>query len=97
MIQRLTVCCGAGWPAGASKTPFISAKRVAFQILVTKLRFASTCFGPSFGSRPIAAMLVSVKRRGSAPNWSMRSRGSMTLPLDFDIFAPFSSRTRPWT
>ena len=24
------------------------------------------------------------------------SRGSMTLPLDFDIFAPFSSRTRAW-
>ncbi len=36
-----------------------------------------------------------VKRKGSAPSSSMMFSGSMTLPLDFDIFWPFSSRTRP--
>ena len=36
-----------------------------------------------------------VKRKGSAPSSSMIPRGSMTFPLDFDIFWPFSSRTRP--
>jgi hypothetical protein len=37
-----------------------------------------------------------VKRRASAPYWSMSPSGSKTLPLDLLIFWPFSSRTRPW-
>ena len=37
-----------------------------------------------------------VKRTGSAPTSSIRSSGSMTLPSVFDIFTPFSSRTRAW-
>ena len=37
-------------------------------------------------SRPCAAMAASVKRSASAPYSSISARGSMTLPLDFDIF-----------
>ena len=48
-------------------------------------------------SRPIAAIEVSVKRTASAPYWSISSSGSMTLPSDFDIFLPCSSRTSAWT
>ena len=39
-------------------------------------------------SRPCAAMAASVKRSASAPYSSISSSGSMTLPLDFDIFCP---------
>jgi hypothetical protein len=53
--------------------------------------------GSSFTSRPCAAITVSVKRNASAPNSSIRSSGSMTLPFDFDILAPFLSRTKAWT
>ena len=55
-----------------------------------------------YGADPLrftlAAMAIAarVKRSGSAPYWSMISRGSMTLPFDLDIFCPFSSRTRAW-
>ena len=44
-----------------------------------------------------AAMIASVKRKASAPYSSIRSSGSMTLPLDLDIFCPSLSRTRAWT
>ncbi len=44
----------------------------------------------------MAAMAVRVKRTASAPNLSMSSMGSRMLPSDFDIFLPFSSRTRAW-
>ena len=40
------------------------------------------------------AIADSVMRKASAPNSSTSSSGSMTLPFDFDIFWPFSSRTR---
>ena len=35
-----------------------------------------------------------VNLNGSAPNFSINSRGSMTLPFDFDIFCPNLSLTR---
>ena len=35
------------------------------------------------------------QRRASAPKSSKISHGSMTLPLDFDIFWPFSSTMWP--
>jgi hypothetical protein len=47
-------------------------------------------------SRPCAAIAASVKRSASAPYSSISSSGSMTLPFDFDILAPRSSRTRAW-
>ena len=39
-------------------------------------------------SRPGAANDDRVKRTASAPNLSTRSIGSITLPLDLDIFCP---------
>src|ERR1051325_8540312 len=45
-------------------------------------------------SRPEVKM-ARVKRTASAPNSSMTSSGSITLPFVFDIFCPCSSRTRP--
>jgi len=36
-----------------------------------------------------------VKRVASAPNRSIQSSGSTTLPNDFDIFLPYWSRTMP--
>ena len=50
----------------------------------------------TLASRTVArcdAIAASVKRSASAPYLSIRCRGSMTLPFDFDIFAPLSSRT----
>ena len=49
-----------------------------------------------FTSRPAVASAAIVKRSASAPNSSISSKGSITFPLDFDIFCPFSSRTRAW-
>ena len=40
---------------------------------------------------------ASVNRTASAPNSSHISSGSTTFPFVFDIFWPFSSRTRPWS
>ena len=37
-----------------------------------------------------------VKRRLSVPYLSHISSGSMTLPVDLDIFLPSASRTRAW-
>jgi hypothetical protein len=50
-------------------------------------------------SRPGLSSDVKVKRTASAPYSVTRSIGSITLPLVFDIFSLFSSRTRPvrWT
>jgi hypothetical protein len=36
------------------------------------------------------------RRRMSAPESLMMSCGAVTLPFDFDIFSPFSSRQKPW-
>ena len=86
----------AGSKSLGSAAPFISAKRVAFQNLVAKLREPSTRAGAS-RRRPalLAASEVMVKRSASAPYLSTSSKGSMALPLDLDIFCPFSSVTRP--
>ena len=75
--------------------PFISQKRAAFHSLVMKERPFSTRERPSFTSRPGPASAAMVKRTASAPKLSISSRGSITFPLLFDIFWPFSSRTSP--
>ena len=75
--------------------PFISAKRVAFQILLAKLRDALTQSSPIGTSVPGLAPLARVKRSASEPYASIQSSGSTTLPKDFDIFLPCSSRTSP--
>jgi hypothetical protein len=41
-------------------------------------------------------MAASVKRSASAPYSSISERVSMTLPFDFYILAPRSSRTSAW-
>src|SRR5471030_1463650 len=86
----------AGSKPLGNTAPFISAKRVAFQNLVAKLRDPST-LDVARRKRPAEedAIDVTVKRSASAPYLSISSRGSMTLPLDLDIFWPFSSVTSP--
>ncbi len=72
------------------------AKRVAFHSLVAKLREPSTRAGDRRSRLAwLAASEAMVKRSASAPYLSISSRGSMALPLDFDIFWPFSSVTSP--
>ena len=57
------------------------------------LRVAFSIFFAICGCiRPVVRFFTSVSR--SMP--SIRSIGSSTLPLDFDIFWPCASRTRPW-
>ena len=85
-----------GSNASSGTQPFISANRAAFQSFVPKLRYPAIRSRLSFRSRPIAAIAVSVNRTASAPNSSISSIGSSTLPSDLDIFLPFSSRTRAW-
>ena len=76
--------------------PFISAKRVAFQILLAKLREPWTQSSPIGTSTPGLAPLARVKRTASEPYLSIQSSGLTMLPKDFDIFLPNSSRTMPW-
>ena len=72
----------------------MSANRVAFQSLLAKARNPSMRSLASLMSRPWALVsAASVKRRASAPCFSVMARGSMTFPFVFDIFCPFSSRT----
>src|SRR5690349_16552971 len=92
-IHLLTVSLAeAGSKPFGSTAPFISEKRVAFHSLVAKLREPSTRADEK-RRRPalLAASDAIVKRSASAPYLSISSSGSTTLPLDFDIFWPFSS------
>src|SRR5690606_14137631 len=75
--------------------PFISAYRVAFQILLGKLREPWTQSSPIGTSTPGLAPRASVKRRASEPYLSIQSSGLTALPKDFDIFLPNWSRTMP--
>ena len=49
----------------------------------------------SFRTPPRDAIDALVNRNASAPNSSIISKGSTTLPVDLLIFLPFASRTRP--
>jgi hypothetical protein len=75
--------------------PLVSASLVAFHSFVPKLREPATHSSDSAMSAPGLAPRAIVKRRASAPKRSMRSRGSIVLPLDFDIFLPYWSRISP--
>ncbi len=75
---------------------FIIRKRLAFQILLAKLRMASHFSTKKRVSLPGALPVIRLKRRASAPYFSVISSGSMPLPKDLDILRPLSSRTRPW-
>ncbi len=95
-IQRSLAVSSSGAGSGPSTVaPFISAKRVAFQILLAKLRAAWTQSSPIGTSTPGLAPRASVKRSASEPYLSIQSSGLTTLPKDFDIFLPFWSRTMP--
>ena len=74
---------------------FISAKRLAFQILLAKLRYVSIFSSDMRTSAPGATPISSEKRSASAPYLSMTSSGSMPLPSDLLILRPCASRTRP--
>ncbi len=74
----------------------MSTKRAAFQILLANARYPAMRSTESLMSRPCPAIEASVKRSASAPCILVMSSGSMTLPLVFDIFSPFSSRTMAW-
>src|SRR4029453_2255033 len=87
----------SSWAGSPPSTvaPFISANRVAFHSLLQKLRepwHHSSLRGTSV---PGLAPRASVNRVASAPNRSIQSSGSTTLPNDFDIFLPCWSRTMP--
>ena len=82
-IHLLTVSlAAAGSKPSGSTAPFISAKRVAFQNLVAKLREPSTLAGAR-RRRPAwdAASDAIVKRSASAPYLSISSRGSIDVAL----------------
>ena len=78
--------------AGISGTEM--TKRVAFQILFMKWRYPSILSSESRISRPMAAKAMRVKRNESVPYVPIISSGSITLPVDLDIFLPWASRTR---
>src|SRR5207248_490444 len=95
-IQRSTVdSSSAGGSSPTVVAPLSNANRVAFHSLLQKLRepwHQSSLTGTSV---PGFAPRASVKRVASAPNRSIQSSGSTTLPDDFDIFLPYWSRTIP--
>ena len=82
-------------PCGSKPCRFISTKRLAFQILLAKLRKDSIFSSDMRMSLPGATPMTSEKRSASAPYLSMTSMGSMPLPSDLDILRPCASRTRP--
>ena len=65
----------------------MSMKREAFHTLLAKLRLAMIFFSEKRMSLPGAFPVTSVRRRASAPYWSMTSRGSIPLPKDLLILA----------
>ena len=79
-----------------SMDKFIMTKRLAFQILLAKLRMASHFSTKKRISLPGLLPVIRLKRKASAPYFSAISRGSIPLPRDLDILRPLSSRTRPW-
>ena len=85
-----------GSGVGASKQRLKAAKRAAFQSLLAKRRAGRTASADMRMSCPWPQSVTMVMRVASVPCWAMRSSGSMTLPLVFDIFWPAASRTRPW-
>ncbi len=78
-----------------SKQRLKAAKRAAFHSLLAKSRAGRTASGDMRMSWPWPHRVIMVMRVASAPCCAMRSSGSMTLPLVFDIFCPCASRTRP--
>lgn len=68
---------------------------MAFQILLENFAEPWTHSSPIGTSTPGLAPRASVKRSASEPYLSIQSSGLTTLPKDFDIFLPCSSRTMP--
>src|SRR5437868_13068380 len=98
MIQRscrgrAAACNEFGSTVAASE--FNKQKRVAFQILLAKLRYDSTCF--SFQRVSVEPTDANVRRVASTPYLSNTSRGSIPLPFVFDIRCPCLSRIVPVT
>ena len=93
---HLSSCSNFSGRTHRSMVRFIITNRLAFQILLAKLRMASHRSGRKRISLPGAFPVTRLKRSASAPYCSATSSGSMPLPRDLDILRPFSSRTRPW-
>ena len=74
-------------------TQFISTKRVAFQILLQKLRLPSMRLRSKLISRPVLAKEVKVKRSASVPNAGIPSANS--LRVAFSIFCASLGFIRP--
>src|SRR3989338_5174759 len=68
---------------------FIKIKRVAFHILLAKLRPISN-FSLEM-KRSCPELMMRLKRRASAPYSAMISKGSIALPSDLDILRPCAS------
>ena len=69
--------------------------RAAFQILFAKFRAFCSLTWLNRWSLPGVAPWMRAKRSASAPLSPIASSGSTTLPVVFDIFAPYGSRMRP--
>jgi hypothetical protein len=65
---------------------FILENLFAFQILLRKFLYPLTLSSESLTSLPGAAIEIKVNLKASAPYLLIISSGSITLPLDFDIF-----------
>ena len=80
------------WVASAAKVKRSASAPVAAMPSGNSLRVARSIFSAICGCiRPLVRLATS----SSMPMPSMMSSGSSTLPLDFDIFWPSLSRTRP--
>ena len=71
-------------------------RREIFQSLLQRLRPVLTESSEKAWARPMVRPRRMPRRKASEPYLLTSSRGLMTLPLDFDIFLPWASRTRPW-
>ena len=65
---------------------FVIKKLLAFQSLFKKFLYPLTLSSESFTSVPGEAIERRVNLNASALYFSIKSKGSMTLPLDLDIF-----------
>jgi len=73
---------------------FVIKKLFAFHNLFKKFLYPLTLSSESFTSVPGEAIESKVNLKASALYFSIKSNGLITLPLDLDIFCPFSSLTR---
>ena len=93
MIHLLSVCVASGSVRPGVRDLVMFGKAEGVPELGAEVAVALDAVFEILSTPPSAAIAALVKRSASAPYSSIISSGSMTLPVDLDIFLPLASRT----